>query len=176
MSEWIQHIRRYANDRGITYGCALSDPNCSITYQAKKLTDIRRKDLMELGRKVIKSRIDKNTYVKQLKETTGMMKEDVNVAKKPKIVITGEKKTIKRPKKKILIIEEDEVVVRPRANTLPTEETLAERAKKSRKPRTPKYATEEERKKAKLEQTLASNKRRYEEKKQNKNKVDNKID
>jgi hypothetical protein len=167
MSKWIQHIREFAKEKGLTYGCALSDPDCSITYQAKKL---RKKTSVSSNRVGLNAKLNNKFVQNQLKETTGMMKEDVNVAKKPKIVVTG----AKRPKKKLIIEEEEEV--RPRANTLPTEETLAERAKKPRKARTPKYTTEEERKKAKLEQTLASNKRRYEEKKQNKNKIDNKID
>lgn len=173
MSAWIQHIREFAKSKNLTYGCALSDPDCSITYQAKKLSNLKKKESNSANKTALNAKLNNKFVQNQLKETLGMMKEDVNVAKKkkPKIVISGDK----RPKKKMLIIEEEEEP-RPRANTLPTEETLAERAKKARKPRTPKYATEEERKKAKLEQTLASNKRRYEEKKMNKNKVDNKID
>jgi hypothetical protein len=150
MSEWIQHIKNFAKEKGLTYGCALSDPECSITYQANKLSNIRKKASNSANKTSMNAKLNNKFVQNQLKETTGLMKEDVNVAEKK--------------------------VARPRANTLPTEETLTERKKKPRKPRTPKYATEEERKKAKLEQTLASNKRRYNEKKQNKNKVDNKID
>ena len=126
MSAWVQHIRDFAKSKGITYACALSDPNCSITYQASKLSNIRKNDearKLELGRKVIQSRLDKNAYVKQLKEKTGLMKEDVNVAekkapKKPKIVITGEKKIIKIPKvpkkPKIVITGEKITIKRPK--------------------------------------------------------------
>lgn len=103
MSAWVTHIKEFAREKGISYGCALSDPNCSITYQAKKLAAMRP------------------------------------------------------------VTEQ-----RPRANTLLTEETIKERARKTKKGRTPKYATEEERKKAKRDQTLASNKRKNAEKQYNK--------
>jgi hypothetical protein len=32
---WVQHIKDFAKEKGITYGCALSDPECSRTYREK---------------------------------------------------------------------------------------------------------------------------------------------
>jgi hypothetical protein len=31
-SAWVEHIKKYAKDNGITYGCALSDPNAKKGY------------------------------------------------------------------------------------------------------------------------------------------------
>jgi len=145
MSKWIQHIKDFAREKGITYGCALSDPACSASYRAGKVRDERirqsnksREQLIKEGQEIIKNKIAKRGVVKQLKETMGMQAEDINVSG------------------------------RPRANTRLTEETYQEMMAKKQpkaKGRKTKYATEEERKKAKREQTLASNKRRYYEKK-----------
>ena len=35
-SAWVEHIKEFAKRKGLTYGCALSDPECSKEYQAKK--------------------------------------------------------------------------------------------------------------------------------------------
>jgi len=174
MSSWIQHIKDFARQKGVSYACALSDPQCSISYQAKKLSNIRQKDFLASERKRIEIRQNRRKNLNQLKETTGMMKEDVNVAgrprantrlteetyqermaggSKPNVVITGETKVIRRPKKKV-------VAEVPVASSQP-----AEVEPKKKAGRKSKYATEEEKKKAKREQTLASNKRRYYEKK-----------
>lgn len=36
MSAWIQHIKEFAKEKGLSFGCALSDPDCSKTYRMKK--------------------------------------------------------------------------------------------------------------------------------------------
>ena len=33
---WIEHIFDYADKKNITFGCALSNPNCFATYRKKK--------------------------------------------------------------------------------------------------------------------------------------------
>jgi len=33
---WIDHIKSYAQQHGLSYGCALSDPNCSKSYKEKQ--------------------------------------------------------------------------------------------------------------------------------------------
>jgi hypothetical protein len=112
-NRWTQFVREWADDNNMSYGCALSKPECKNDYHRKYLT-----------KKYEKSQ--------QPKEVEQMGAEDINVAKKPKK--QKEKQNIR------LIIEEDEPATK----------------KKGRKP---KYATDEERKKAKREQTLASNKK-----------------
>ena len=36
MSRWIQHIKDFAAKNNLSYGCALSNPECSRTYRATK--------------------------------------------------------------------------------------------------------------------------------------------
>ncbi len=38
MNPWIAHIKKFAAKNHIAYGCALSNPQCRATYQAKKPT------------------------------------------------------------------------------------------------------------------------------------------
>ena len=35
---WVTHIKQFAKKHGLAYGCALSNPECRATYQAKKPT------------------------------------------------------------------------------------------------------------------------------------------
>jgi len=111
-NRWTQFVREWADSNNMSYGCALSKPECKNAYHKKYLTKKYEKE-------------------QQPKEMEQMGGEDINVSKKPK---QKQKQNIR------LIIEEDE----------PTEK---KRGRKS------KYATDEERKKAKREQTLASNKK-----------------
>ena len=45
-NSWIEHIRKYAKDNNLSYGCALSSPDCKNTYnkplsKSKKKTDCK---------------------------------------------------------------------------------------------------------------------------------------
>jgi hypothetical protein len=33
VNSWIEHVRKYASDNGISYACALSSPGCKESYQ-----------------------------------------------------------------------------------------------------------------------------------------------
>lgn len=171
-TRWTEFVKDWASKKGLTYGCALSKPECSADYkkkypkpptkkqqkeQAKKDAfreavergemedeDINRarkkpkkeaKEAFKMTSEDISSKQLNKEWNKQAKENIKMSIEDINVAEKPK----------PKKKKPLLIIEEDDE---------PT--PVVETKKKGRKP---KYATEEERKQAKREQTLASNKR-----------------
>ena len=35
-SKWIDHIKSYAKQHGLSYACALTDPNCSKSYKGGK--------------------------------------------------------------------------------------------------------------------------------------------
>ena len=35
-NKWTEHVRSYAKQHGLSYGCALSDPNCSKSYKEKQ--------------------------------------------------------------------------------------------------------------------------------------------
>jgi hypothetical protein len=39
---WIEHIKKYAKDNNLSYGCALSTPECKNTYK-KDLTKSKKK-------------------------------------------------------------------------------------------------------------------------------------
>ena len=36
MTAWINHVREYAQEKGIKYSAALKDPECSASYKNKK--------------------------------------------------------------------------------------------------------------------------------------------
>jgi hypothetical protein len=134
-NRWTTFVRDFADKHNMTYPCAMSDVDCKAQYKDK------------YGNR-------KNIPKKQQKEMMGM--EDIQSQKentqyknqlKENIKMTMEDVNVaKKPKKKNikLVIEEDEP------------------AKRGRKQ---KYATDEERKEAKRIQTIASNKKRYAEKK-----------
>jgi hypothetical protein len=102
-NRWTEFVRDFANRNNLTYGCAMSKPECKSQYHKKYPKPLTKKQQKE----------------REGQETQMMSEADVNVAE---------------PRKK----------------------------KAGRKAI---YATDEERRKAKREQTLASNKRRYAEKK-----------
>lgn len=137
-NRWTTFVRDFANRHNMTYPCAMSDVDCKAQYKDKygNRKNIPKKQQKEMmGMEDIQSQKENTQYKNQLKENIKMTMEDVNVVKKPK-----KKKNIK------LVIEEEE----------------EEPAKRGRKQ---KYATDEERKEAKRIQTIASNKKRYAEKK-----------
>jgi len=37
VNDWITHIRAFAKNNNISYGCALSNPKCRATYKPKKV-------------------------------------------------------------------------------------------------------------------------------------------
>lgn len=78
MNRWVEHVRKFASDNNLSYGCALSKPECKDSYRAK------------YG-------VSKKLTKKQNIEKMGA--EDVNV----KLVIKEKKK--RKPKE--LVIEEE---------------------------------------------------------------------
>jgi len=132
MTRWTDFVKSFAKENNITYGCALSDPDCSAGYKAKygvkkplgkkketesmMAEDINRviapprktperKEKISSLKSSIKQKQNKTKLQKQLVETIGMMNEDIN--RNPVQDIAG-----------------NFVGNRPRAYTLPTEETL----------------------------------------------------
>lgn len=80
MTAWTEHIKDFAKRKGMTYGCALSDPECKAEYHAKRPPKLNKKEK---------------------KEVAGMEAQDINVAQKENIQMTIEekKKGRGRPKK-----------------------------------------------------------------------------
>ena len=164
-NRWTEFVKDWASKNNTTYGCALSKPDCKNAYHKKypkPLTkkqqkereglergsmgqeDINRarpkpkkeaKEAFKMTAEDISSRKANKEWNKQAQENIRMSIEDVNVAKKPK------------KKKPVFIVEEDD------------EEVVEAPTTAGKRGRKPKYATAEERKQAKREQTLASNKR-----------------
>jgi hypothetical protein len=31
-NNWVSHVRKFASEKGLSYGCALSDPECKRSY------------------------------------------------------------------------------------------------------------------------------------------------
>lgn len=96
---WVEHIKRFARDKGMTYGCALSDPECKATYKKppRPLTQKKERESMgaeDASAKAIvaeekakksahkarttsmKAKVNKKQVEKQLVETMGMKGED----------------------------------------------------------------------------------------------------
>lgn len=71
---WVEHVRKFASKNGISYGCAVSDPECKASYHKQK------------ARNAKKTRTP-------AQETEGMGAEDVD-APKPKKRGTASKKVI----------------------------------------------------------------------------------
>ena len=36
VNKWVEHVRQFAKENGLSYGCALSMPECKASYQASK--------------------------------------------------------------------------------------------------------------------------------------------
>lgn len=83
-SRWIEFIKQWARDHGISYGCALSDKNMNAAYHKTYNTGKYRNDTSS-----------------QLSYQTAM--EDYEVKPKPK-----------KPKRKLIIVDEEEILEAPK--------------------------------------------------------------
>jgi hypothetical protein len=191
MNQWVTFVKEYAKKHNLSYGCAISKPECKSDYQKmknnkkiesnpnhienikvksykknvgnqlketvgmmnndvnlnvlKKLDDIKTHNV-----EMINKRKEKRKVNNQLKETVGMMTNDVNVNEKPKMM------KLRVKKKKMIIPPEPipEVI-----------EEIKEVTTKKPRGRPVKYHSIEEKKAMKLKQTLASNKKKRQERK-----------
>ena len=37
MTVWTDHVKSFAKKNGLSYGCALNNPECSASYKSKKI-------------------------------------------------------------------------------------------------------------------------------------------
>jgi hypothetical protein len=159
-NRWTDWVKEFASKNNLSYGCALSTPECKTEYRAKygsrkKLTKKQEKEMMgaeEITGKInkqkrhkekvveMKAKLNKNIAKKEIiekgrqsAERNEMGAEDINRAKKPNINFT---------------IEEIEPV------------------KKRGRPR--KYATAEEARQMKIKKTIEASKRRQAKKREEK--------
>ena len=190
-TNWTNFVKSFAKENNISYGCALSMPDCSALYRdkygnPKKVSQKKERERMgaeDINRIItppkqtpqrkqqnsaIKQKLNKKTLQKQLVETIGMMAEDVNV--NPVQDIAGNfvpiaKKTRggrkKGSKNKSKVVTENIDMV------------IEEIKQKKSRGRPKKYATQEEARKAKIANTIAGAKKRKEKKTQGTGIIDN---
>ena len=63
MTVWTDHVKKWAREHGITYGCAISKPECSLAYRGPKPKPLNRKEKVQIEK-----------AVKQRKEVEGELK------------------------------------------------------------------------------------------------------
>lgn len=123
MSEWINHVKKYAKDNNMSYPQALKDAKCSEAYvkvSPTKKTKVEVAKVESPKMKVTKEEMPTPTptvKVTKKKQTKEQIVEDIEEEKPMKKVI---RRTTKKP-----VIEEEEI----------EEETIAEPVKKTRAPR-----------------------------------------
>jgi hypothetical protein len=84
MSKWTDFVKKWASEKNVSYGCALSKPQCSADYRKKNPKPLTKKQQNEERSGMSKEDInvaDKDAD-KQRKERIEMGKEDVNIAEK----------------------------------------------------------------------------------------------
>ena len=106
MSRWIEWVKKWAKDNNTTYGCALSEKDCSASYRAKygisKKLPVKKEREMMGAEDVNRAKKKPN---REKKEAFTMASEDL-LSKR-----TINKKTKKKPKKmpkNFVIYEEEE--------------------------------------------------------------------
>ena len=68
-NKWINHVKNYANENNISYGCALSQPNVKTNYE-KVIKKTRKQQVKE------KLEIMKYQYIEFLKNKIKNMSDD----------------------------------------------------------------------------------------------------
>lgn len=80
MNRWVEHVRSYASQHGLSYGCALSDPQCKASYHSDKSIKAKRgKAYVDLH--MIVQRAKKNQEELKKKKQTQLKKRKVKVMK-----------------------------------------------------------------------------------------------
>jgi hypothetical protein len=159
-NKWVEHVRSFANQHGLSYACALSQPACKDSYRAKhgvakKVPQKVERERMGLEDINIKPPARRKP-AQHSKEAFKMAAEDIrsnqlreNVPYRPtKIQIP--RISAKRP-----VVHYEDIY--------PEEAPVAQPAPQAKRGRKPKYATAEEKAIAKRQQTLASNLRKTRE-------------
>lgn len=125
MSKWTDFVKAFAAKRNLSYGCALSNPDCSIEYRAK----------YGLAKKVTAKKEQEQMASEDFDAPA--KKEKVKKAKpKVKLVIEEDEPPVKKTKPKVkLVIEEDEgPPPEPKRITLAYQKKFNEYVNKLKKP------------------------------------------
>jgi hypothetical protein len=188
MTYWTDFVKSYAKEHNLSYGCALSDPNCSAGYKAKygvkkplgkkketesmmaedinriiappKQTPQRKQQLS-----AVKQKLNKTKLQNQLVETLGMMNEDIN--RQPVQDIAGNFVPIAKKSKGG---RKKGSKNKPKGENITM--VIEEIKQKKNRGRPKKYSTTEEARKAKIANTIAGAKKRKEKKSEGKGIID----
>jgi hypothetical protein len=189
MTIWTDFVKSYAKANNISYGCALSEPDCSASYKRKygvKKPLGKKKELESMGAEdinriiappkqtpqrkqqtsTLKQKLNKKNTQNQLVETIGMMAEDIN--RNPIQDIAGN--FIDVPAKKSKGGRKKGSKNKPKGEniTMVIEEVVQPKGRGRPK----KYATAEEARKAKIANTIAGAKKRKEKRSEGKGVID----
>lgn len=101
-NKWVEHVKQWSAENNMTYGCAVSKPECREAYHKKNLTkkyekEQQPKEMEQMGKEDInRTKKPEKEKGQQSKEIEQMSKEDINRAMKPE-----------KPKKKQKITLDD---------------------------------------------------------------------
>jgi Na+-transporting NADH:ubiquinone oxidoreductase subunit NqrA len=73
------HVKQFASHHGLSYGCALSNPQCKTSYHAGKVTAMKRG----------KAQVDLHMIVERAKKNQEELKKKKQALKKKKPKIKG---------------------------------------------------------------------------------------
>ena len=74
---WVEHIKKYAKDNNLSYGCALSTPECKNTYK-KALSKSKKKPDCKTGCKTCKNcKINKEPNKQYTQEELLIMSKNI---------------------------------------------------------------------------------------------------
>lgn len=155
-NNWINWVKSYAQQNGLSYACALSQPACKDGYRAKhgvskKVPQKVERERMGLEDINIKPPPPRRKPTQHSKEAFKMAGEDISSRlMRENIPYRPTKIQIPRISAKRPVVHYEDIY----PDDAPIAAPPPAAAKKGRKP---KYATDEERAIAKRQQTLASN-------------------
>jgi len=153
MTAWTEHIKSFAKEHNMSYGCALSNPACSASYREKrpqKLNKKEKKEVVSMGAEEPTGVINRTNSTKSAthKKRVNIMKSKLDKVRETKENQEMSNNDIPAPPSRV-----------PVAPPIPPPATAVAVAKrKAGRPR--KYNTAEEARKMKIVQSIASNKRR----------------
>jgi hypothetical protein len=89
VNAWVSFVKKWASDNNMSYGCALSKPECSQSYRATRPPKLSKKETAETERMgaedvsaTARRELARQESARQTAEMSGMMGEDRNVAQK----------------------------------------------------------------------------------------------
>ena len=183
-NRWTDWVKAFARDHNTTYSCALSTPECKEQYRAKYGT---RKRLPQKKEREMMGMEDVNVAEKVNPEIEMMKMHDKNVAETKQERFNKKKKDMKHKLNRALTATAVKKAVAHRAENISmgeediksallrkmlpvvehegqVEEAVVDVPAGKKKGRPKKYATAEEARKAKIQMTMESAKRRKQEK------------